>query len=57
MQMIFTSFSKNSPTFVVRKYKPVDRSGNDNENKEKQQEVKVTLDEFDESEIDKIIAG
>ena len=25
--MIFTSFSKQSPTFVVRKYKPVDNDG------------------------------
>ena len=36
--MIFTSFSKGSQIFTVRKYKPVDKSGEDNEHKK---EVKV----------------
>ena len=52
--MIFTSFSKGSPIFTVRKYKPVDKSGEANEHKN---EVKVQLDEFDQSEVDKIIGG
>ena len=42
--MIFTSFSKASPIFTVRKHKAVDKNANENENKK---EVKVTLDEFD----------
>ena len=52
--MIFTSFSKGSQIFTVRKYKPVDKSGEDNEHKK---EVKVQLEDFDKSEVDKIIKG
>ena len=54
--MIFTSFSKASPIFTVRKHKAVDKNAGQNEFK-KQEDVKVTLEELEQSEVDKIIEG
>ena len=56
--MIFTSFSKASPIFTVRKYKPGERDRrNEADNGGKTKEVKVELDECGQSEVDKIIEG
>ena len=58
--MIFTSFSKDSPIFTVRKYKPKDtgeKKQKDGQDAVKAKEVKVKLDEFADSEIDNIIEG
>ena len=45
--MIFTSFSKASPIFTVRKYKPGERDRrNEADSGGKAKEVKVELDEF-----------
>ena len=55
--LIFTEFSKGSPIFTVRKYKPVDKSKtNDNQNQSKKEE-KLNPEQFEDSVIDKIING
>ena len=55
--LIFTEFSKGSPVFTVRKYKPVDKSkGYDGKDTPKK-DVKLDIDEFEDSDIDKIIKG
>ena len=56
--MIFTNFSKASPIFTVRKYKPSGR-GREREAEDvvKAAEVKVNLNELDDSVLDRIVKG
>ena len=53
--MIVTSFSKASPTFVVRKYipKPEDKSIE----VPRAKEVKIAEKEIEDSDVDKVIQG
>ena len=53
--LIFTEFSKGSPIFTVRKYKPVDKSKIPENTPKK--DVKLSPDDFQDSVIDKIIKG
>ena len=57
--LIFTEFSKASPIFPVRKYKPVDKSNKDykEHNQQKPKDEKLELGAFEDSEIDAIIKG